>query len=83
MDLRHPVGECPYDRAPAIAVYDLVLPSPPDPREAAEWRAWRSAGGNLVTEEGRRVPWPSRAARCYSLPSGAMVHVKPDCRCPR
>jgi hypothetical protein len=21
------------------------------------------------------------APRCYSLPSGSMVHVKPDCRC--
>jgi hypothetical protein len=59
MNLRHPVGECPYDRDPVIAVYDMVLPSPPDPREAAEWRAWRSAGGNLVTEAGRQVPWPS------------------------
>ncbi len=32
-------------------------------------------------EEARGEPWPSRATRCYSLLSGAMVHVKPDCRC--
>jgi hypothetical protein len=81
MNLQHPVGECPYDRDPAIAVYDMVLPSPPGPCEAAGWSAWRSAGGNLVTEAGRKVPWPSRPAKCYRMASGSVVHVKPDCRC--
>jgi hypothetical protein len=73
--------------------YDMVLPPPPDPREAGEWRAWRSAGGNLVTEEGRKVPWPPRTAieaaypdpgpfgSCYKTATGMAVHVRPGCRC--
>lgn len=49
-------------------------------RDLAAWRAWWKAGGNLVTEAGRRVPWP-RPSSCYRLASGARVHVKPGCRC--
>jgi len=49
-----------------VLVYDMVLPKWP---EAAEyWTPFRD-----------RIP---RAAKCYPLPSGNMVHVKPDCRCP-
>jgi len=70
-----------FIQARKVLTYDMVLPPPPDPREAAEWSAWRSAGGNLVTEAGRKAPWPSRASKCYRMASGAMVHVKPDCRC--
>ena len=36
--------------------------------------------GELWTPFRDRIP---RAAKCYSLPSGAMVHVRPECRCPR
>jgi hypothetical protein len=63
-----------------VLPYDLPLPSP-GPGRGTEWWAWRSAGGNLVAEAGRKVPWPPIAPKCYRLASGAMVHVKPDCRC--
>lgn len=36
--------------------------------------------GELWTPFRDRIP---RAAKCYRMAGGAMVHVKPDCRCPR
>ena len=49
-----------------VVVYDMVLPKWPDP--PADW--WTPFRG--------RIP---RATKCYRMASGAMVHVKPDCRC--
>lgn len=48
-----------------VLVYDMVLPTWPD--GVYEWTPMRNVfrGGS----------------RCYSLPSGNMVHVKPGCRC--
>lgn len=36
--------------------------------------------GEMWTPFRDRMP---RAAKCYRLASGSMVHVRPGCRCPR
>jgi hypothetical protein len=50
-----------------IAAYDMVWPKPYDGPYLAPFRA-----SGLTSA----VP-----AKCYRMASGAMVHVKPDCRC--
>jgi hypothetical protein len=52
-------------RNDGVLLYDMVLPTWPD--DVAWWTPLRN-----------RIP---RASKCYRLASGAMVHVKPDCRC--
>ena len=49
-----------------VRTYDMVLP------------AWRPYDVHPWTPMRNVIP---RASKCYSLPSGARVHVKPGCRC--
>ena len=51
-----------------IEVFDMVLPSWLEPAE--RWTPFRNVFAR----------WHSGKV-CYPLPSGNMVHVKPDCRC--
>lgn len=48
-----------------VLLYDMVLPAWPG--DAAPWAPFRN-----------RIP---RATKCYAMASGAMVHVRPGCRC--
>jgi len=50
----------------SVMTYDVVLPE------------WRGPSAEYWTPFRDRLP---RASKCYSLASGAMVHVKPECRC--
>ena len=52
-----------------IEVFDMVLP---ESYTGPFWAPFRDGG---LTS-----PLP---AKCYRMASGAMVHVKPECRCPR
>jgi len=74
-----PVAVPLRNRDAGVVLYDLVLPGMFAPHVDTGWREWRAAGGNLVTEEGRRVPWPTRSG-CYRIRAG-MVHIQPGCRC--
>ena len=49
----------------SVLAYDMVLPTWPD--DVVTWTPLRDL-----------LP---RASRCYTLPSGNRVHVKPGCRC--
>lgn len=52
-----------------VLCYDYVPPPPWRPYGIAPWTPFRN-----------RLP---SASKCYRLASGARVHVKPGCRCPR
>lgn len=68
LDLMHPHPDIPVFtpiRNTGVLAYDIVLPKWPD--DAVPWAPFRN---NLA-----------RASGCYRLASGAMVHVKPGCRC--
>ena len=52
-------------RETGILIYDMDLPTWPD--DTVTWTPMRD-----------RIP---RASKCYTLPSGNRVHVKPGCRC--
>ena len=71
LDLVHPHPDIPVFtpvRNTVILLYDVVLPTWPD--DAAPWTPFRNVFAR----------WHSGKV-CYTLPSGNMVHVKPDCRC--
>jgi hypothetical protein len=56
-------------RNEGVLIYDMVLPKWPGP-EGVPWTPMRNAFAR----------WHSGKI-CYTLPSGNIVHVKPDCRC--
>lgn len=63
-----PVNVPLRNRDAGVLVYDMVLPKWPEIPEDY-WTPFRD-----------RIP---RASKCYQMASGAMVHVKPECRCQR
>jgi len=58
-----------YPSPKSVRPYDMVLPKWPGP-EDFPWTPFRNVFAR----------WHSGKV-CYALPSGNMVHVKPDCRC--
>lgn len=72
LDLVHRHPDVPVNvpvRNKGIEVFDMVLP---ESYTGPFWAPFRDGG---LTS-----PLP---AKCYRMASGAMVHVKPECRCPR
>lgn len=60
-----------------VVAYDMVLPDWPEPAE--HWTPFRIAQPPIRFY--LHCDW--RTSGCYRMAGGAMVHVKPDCRCPR
>jgi hypothetical protein len=69
--------------------YDLTQPA------RLTYPAARNAAGQVAGYDAVPVKWPDppartpfrniipRKGRCYRMGNGSMVHVKPECRCPR
>jgi len=66
--------------ASGVYTYDGPLGFPPDTVVVYGGVPFPEAVAPRWTPFRDRIP---RAAKCYRLAGGAMVHVKPDCRCPR
>ena len=82
LDLEHrpPDAPAPAPAPPGLFAYDLAPGCEHPPLSPGESWTCPACGWVWIGQTPLRNLIP-RARSCYRLASGAMVHVKPDCRC--